>query len=235
MSEDVRERIEALAARVVELREAYYGGETLVADAEYDALEDELRGLIAEHPGLAPDPNPLVQVGAPGVLHAPVRHSRPMLSLEKATTPEQVEAFFDRFPGQPVVVMAKLDGVSLAVVYEDGRLTRAITRGDGTTGEDVTLLARALGDGIPDRIAAGRRRHRCDRRPAQRREGGAARVRAPVRARRSDDGLVGVGHHRPADLRRQRGREQDANAEKLGVEVVDQAGIWEQLIGAGIA
>src|SRR4051795_10105299 len=157
MSEDVREGIQTLAARVVELREAYYGGETLVADAEYDALEDELRSLIAEHPGLAPDPNPLVQVGAPGVLHAPVRHSRPMLSLEKATTAEQVEAFFDRFPGQPVVVMAKLDGVSLAVVYEDGRLTRAITRGDGTTGEDVTVLTRALGDGIPDRIDAGGR------------------------------------------------------------------------------
>ena len=157
MGEAVRERIEALAARVVELRGAYYGGEALVADAEYDALEDELRSLIAEHPGLAPDPNPLEQVGAPGALHAPVRHSRPMLSLEKASTPEQVGAFFDRFPGQPVVVMAKLDGVSLAVVYEDGRLARAITRGDGTTGEDVTLLVRALGDGIPDRIAAGGR------------------------------------------------------------------------------
>src|ERR687888_2321294 len=152
MSEDVRERIERLAARVVGLREAYYGGEALVADAEYDALEDELRSLIAEHPGLAPDPNPLEQVGASGVLHAPVRHSRPMLSLEKATRPEQVEAFFDRFSGQPVVVMAKLDGVSLAVVYEDGRLTRAITRGDGTTGEDVTVLVRALADGVPDRV-----------------------------------------------------------------------------------
>src|SRR4051794_2603640 len=157
MSEDVRERIEALAARVVELREAYYGGETLVADAEYDALENELRGLIAEHPGLAPDPNPLVQVGAPGVLHAPVRHSRPMLSLEKATTAEQVEAFFDRFPGQPVVVMAKLDGVSLAVVYEEGRLTRTVTRGDGTPGEEVRVLAGAWGDGTRDRIAAGGR------------------------------------------------------------------------------
>src|SRR4051794_32734680 len=157
MSEDVRERIERLAARVVELREAYYAGETLVADAEYDALEDELRSLVSEHPGLTPAPNPLERVGAPGVLHAPVRHSRPMLSLEKASTPEQVESFFDRFAGQPVVVMAKLDGVSLAVVYEDGRLTRAITRGDGTTGEDVTVLTRALGDGIPDRIDAGGR------------------------------------------------------------------------------
>ena len=116
------ERIDELAARLTELRDAYYRGETLVADADYDALEDELRALVAEHPELTPDPNPLEQVGAPAALHAPVRHSRPMLSLEKATTPEQVAAFFDRFPGQPVVVMPKLDGLSLALVYERGRL-----------------------------------------------------------------------------------------------------------------
>ena len=139
---------------MVELRDAYYRGEPLVADAEYDALEDELRALVAEHPDLTPDPNPLELVGAPSVLHAPVRHSRPMLSLEKATKPEQVEAFFERFPGQPVVVMPKLDGLSLALVYEDGRLARAVTRGDGTTGEDVTTLVRAIADGVPARLDA---------------------------------------------------------------------------------
>src|SRR5918997_406190 len=113
---------------MTELRDAYYRGEPLVADAEYDAVEDEL--------------------------HAPVRHSRPMLSLEKATKPEQVEAFFERFPGQPVVVMPKLDGLSLAVVYEDRRLARAVTRGDGTTGDDVTPLVRALADGVPATVDA---------------------------------------------------------------------------------
>src|SRR5919107_1063506 len=80
-----------------------------------------------------------------------------MISLEKATKPEQVEAFFERFLGQPVIVMPKLDGLSLALVYENGRLARAVTRGDGTTGEDVTVLVRALADGVPDAIdAAGR-------------------------------------------------------------------------------
>src|SRR5918996_133590 len=153
----MKERIEELAGRVTELREAYYTGEPLVADADYDALEDELRDLIAAHPDLTPDPNPLEQVGAPAVLHAPVRHSRPMLSLEKASKPEQVAAFFDRFPRQPVIVMPKLDGLSLAVVYERGRLARAVTRGDGTTGEDVTVLVRALAGGGPDRIDAGGR------------------------------------------------------------------------------
>jgi len=152
-----RERMEELAARITELRDAYYRGEPLVADADYDALEDELRGLIDAHPGLAPEANPLERVGAPADLHAPVRHSRPMLSLQKATTPEQVAAFFGRFPGQPVVVMPKLDGLSLALIYEGGRLRRAVTRGDGTTGEDVTFLVRALGDGVPATIAgAGR-------------------------------------------------------------------------------
>jgi DNA ligase (NAD+) len=151
---DARERIQELADQVVVLRDAYYRGSPLVADAEYDAIEDDLRGLVAAHPELAPDPNPLDQVGAPAVLHAPIRHSRPMLSLEKATRPEQVAVFFGRFPGQPVVVMPKLDGLSLALVYEDGRLARAITRGDGTTGDDVTVLVRALADGVPARVGA---------------------------------------------------------------------------------
>jgi DNA ligase (NAD+) len=154
MSTEPRERIDDLAERIVALRDAYYRGEPLVADADYDALEDELRALVEAHPELAPGPNPLDSVGAPSVLHAPVRHSRPMLSLEKASTPEQVAAFFDRFPGQPVVVMPKLDGLSLALIYENGRLARAVTRGDGTTGEDVTVLVRALADGIPQAIDA---------------------------------------------------------------------------------
>jgi DNA ligase (NAD+) len=146
------ERIQELAERIVELRGAYYQGSPLVADADYDAVEDELRALIQANPALAPVPNPLEQVGGPGVLHAPIRHARPMLSLEKATRPEQVAAFFDRFPGQSVVVMPKLDGLSLSLVYESGRLGRAVTRGDGTTGDDVTMLVRALTDGIPERV-----------------------------------------------------------------------------------
>lgn len=148
------DRIQELAGRIVELRDAYYQGEPLVADAEYDAIEDEFRALVAKHPKLAPKDNPLDHVGAPSVLHAPVRHSRPMLSLEKANKPEQVESFFSRFPGQPVVVMPKLDGLSLALVYENGRLARAVTRGDGTTGDDVTFLTRALCDGVPDKVEA---------------------------------------------------------------------------------
>jgi len=149
---DPAERITELALQITELRDAYYRGEPLVADADYDVLEDELRTLLDTHPELTPDPNPLDMVGAPAVLHAPVRHRRPMLSLEKATTPAQVRTFLDRFPGQPVVVMPKLDGLSISLLYEDGRLTQAATRGDGTTGEDVTHMVRAMADGVPERI-----------------------------------------------------------------------------------
>jgi DNA ligase (NAD+) len=149
---DLAARVRELAAAITTHREAYYVGTPAISDFEYDQLEDELRGLLAEHPELTPDPNPLEQVGAPAVLHAPVRHDRPMLSLEKATTPEQVEAFMARFPGQRVVVMPKLDGLSLSIVYEGGRLLRAATRGDGTTGEDVTPIADKLLDGVPGRV-----------------------------------------------------------------------------------
>jgi DNA ligase (NAD+) len=156
-SPDPRERVDDLAAQITDLRDAYYRGEPRVADADYDALEDELRELLDGHPELAPADNPLERVGAPSTLHDPVRHSRPMLSLEKATTPEQVQAFLGRFPGQPVVVMPKLDGLSVALVFERGRLSVAATRGDGTTGEDITPLVRAIVDGVPATLpTAGR-------------------------------------------------------------------------------
>jgi DNA ligase (NAD+) len=61
---EVKERIDELAGRLTELRDAYYRGEPLVADADYDQLEDELRELVSEHPDLTPDPNPLEEVGA---------------------------------------------------------------------------------------------------------------------------------------------------------------------------
>jgi DNA ligase (NAD+) len=151
-SPEPRERIDDLAAQITDLRDAYYRGEPRVADADYDALEDELRELVGRHPELAPADNPLERVGAPSTLHDPVRHSRPMLSLEKATTPEQVQAFLERFSGQPVVVMPKLDGLSVALVFERGRLSVAATRGDGTTGEDITPLVRAIVDGVPPKL-----------------------------------------------------------------------------------
>jgi DNA ligase (NAD+) len=149
---DPAARVRELAEQITDHRGAYYVGTPAISDFDYDQLEDELRALLAEHPDLTPDPNPLEQVGAPAVLHAPVRHGRPMLSLDKATTPAQVEAFMARFDGQRVVVMPKLDGLSLSLIFDSGRLVRAATRGDGTTGEDVTPLAHEALDGVPAEI-----------------------------------------------------------------------------------
>ena len=135
--------MDALVAELERLRARYYAGEPEVDDATYDAREDELRALLAARPELTPADNPLDQVGAaPRAGRRSVRHARPMLSLAKVS-PEAREAgvreFAERFPGQPLRVTPKLDGVSLSVVFEDGALSCVATRGDGTTGEDVTF------------------------------------------------------------------------------------------------
>ena len=146
-------RVAALAPELRRLREEYHRGVPSVDDATYDALEDELRGLLTAHPELAPAENPLEQVGAPPAPNRrSVRHARPMLSLAKVS-PEQREGgvrdFAARFPGQPLRVTPKLDGVSLSVVFADGALEHVATRGDGTTGEDVTGAARWAVPNLP--------------------------------------------------------------------------------------
>jgi len=161
--ESPSERIEALAADLIRWREQYYRGEPTIDDATYDAREDELRVLLAEHPDLAPEENPLEQVGtapASGSRRA-ITHARPMLSLAKVSPDareEGVREFAERFPGQPLRVTPKLDGVSLSVVYEDGALSYVATRGDGTTGEEVTSAARHTIPGLPSALggASGR-------------------------------------------------------------------------------
>ena len=149
-----RERIEEVASRIVALRDAYYRGDPLVADAEYDAIEDELRALIAAHPELAPDPNPLERSARPRCCTRPSATAGRCCRWRRRPRPEQVAAFFDRFPGQPVVVMPKLDGLSLALVYEDGRLA---ARGHPRRRHDRRGRH-------PARTGAGRRRAAVDRR-----------------------------------------------------------------------
>ena len=146
-------RVEALAADLRRLRERYYAGEPEVDDVTYDGREDELRALLAARPELTPADNPLEQVGAaPRGGRRAIRHARPMLSLAKVSPDaraEGVREFVERFPGQPLRVTPKLDGVSLSVVYEDGALAYVATRGDGTTGEDVTHATRHVVTNLP--------------------------------------------------------------------------------------
>ena len=152
-------RARELAAELLRLRERYYAGEPEADDATYDTLEDELRALLLARPELAPQDNPLERVGSttPTGARRAIRHAKPMLSLAKVSPDareEGVREFAGRFPGQPLRVTPKLDGVSLSVVYEDGALEHVATRGDGTTGEEITGAAQAVIPNLPASIDA---------------------------------------------------------------------------------
>jgi len=127
-----------------------------VTDGEYDALMNELRALEAAHPELVTKESPTQRVGgrvAAGFENAV--HLEPMLSLDNAYSEEDLRAFDDRVKrglggdapgGDPVEYIAelKIDGLSIALTYEQGRLTQAATRGDGVTGEVVTHNVRTI-------------------------------------------------------------------------------------------
>ncbi|MEA2231743.1 MAG: ligase [Solirubrobacteraceae bacterium] len=149
-----RRRIDELAAEIRRLNDLYYGtGDSPLPDAEFDALKDELAALVAEHPQLEPADSPLGKVNAPAQLTGPtIRHARPMLSLAKATTEEQVQAFCDRFAGQVFRVSEKLDGLSLSIVYADGALDYVATRGTGEIGELVTDKVRHVIPELPLKV-----------------------------------------------------------------------------------
>ena len=122
-----------------------------MADAEYDRLMQALRALEAAHPELVTPESPTQRVGAtPSERFAPVRHRVPMLSLANAFSFEELHAWYQRArdragrePG-PFVVEPKVDGLAISLRYVDGVLVRGATRGDGTTGEDVTPNLRTV-------------------------------------------------------------------------------------------
>ena len=121
-----------------------------ITDAEYDALVRELKAMEAEHPELITPDSPTQRVGGAPVSDLPnVRHEIPLLSLDNAYNREELEAWLKRVKERlgrtpPLVAELKIDGLSVSLVYEDGVLVRAATRGDGTTGEDVTPNVRTI-------------------------------------------------------------------------------------------
>jgi DNA ligase (NAD+) len=123
-----------------------------ITDAEYDVLMRELKALEAAHPGLVTADSPTQRVGAkPREGFVKVRHSSPMLSLDNALNEGELREFDRRVrgllrEGAEVIYVAelKLDGLSMAVHYRDGRLAQALTRGDGLEGEEVTENARTI-------------------------------------------------------------------------------------------
>jgi DNA ligase (NAD+) len=142
--DDERAYLEAVAqARTA--ADAYYGdGESNLDDEAYDRLLRAITAWEVEHPDLVAADSPSRQVGG-GVTTGEVEHSRRMLSLGNVFSDEELTAWAAslerRLGGRPVTAWAvepKLDGVALAARYEDGKLVRLVTRGDGTTGEDVS-------------------------------------------------------------------------------------------------
>src|SRR6202451_666435 len=122
-----------------------------ISDADFDKLMRQLKDLEAEHPNLVTADSPTQRVGGkPREGFVKVRHSSPMLSLDNTYNEEELRDWERRaheLSGRKdvdYVCELKLDGMSLALLYEDGKLVRGITRGDGTVGEDVTLNVRTV-------------------------------------------------------------------------------------------
>src|SRR5881396_381914 len=147
------------AQRVAELREQIHHHDYLyyaesrpeVSDAEYDALTRELRELEASFPDLVTEDSPTQRIGGtPTDIFKPVEHHAAMLSLDNATTPDDLREFEARIrralPGATFefVCEPKIDGLGVALVYEAGRFVRGATRGDGRTGEDITANLRTI-------------------------------------------------------------------------------------------
>jgi DNA ligase (NAD+) len=165
--EAARARADELATQIRYHRDRYYrDDEPEISDAEFDEFVRELQQLAEQHPALDTADSPLEEVGAPpSATFAPVQHVVPMLSLDNAFARDELAAWFARiervitdpveFVGEP-----KLDGLAISLLYEDGRLVRGATRGDGETGEDVTanvatissIPERLRGDAVPSRL-----------------------------------------------------------------------------------
>lgn len=163
--EDAAAELEWLAKEIARNDELYHGEDRpAISDAEYDALKRRNDAIEARFPELIREDSPSRRVGiAPSVTFAPVVHARPMLSLDNTFSQEDVQdfvasvyRFLGRLPDQSIAFTAepKIDGLSMSIRYENGRMVSAATRGDGTTGENVTANIRTIKE-IPQTLPAG--------------------------------------------------------------------------------
>ena len=167
--EKVKERIELLRKQLHEHNYNYYVlSQPVISDFEFDKLMKELIDLEAEHPELHDPNSPSVRVGSDINNNFPqVNHRYPMLSLQNTYSEGEVTDFFNRVKkglNEPfeIVCELKFDGTSISLIYEKGRLVRAVTRGDGRMGDDVTDNVRTIrniplilkGDNLPDYLEA---------------------------------------------------------------------------------
>lgn len=148
----VRERVEWLRREIRRHEYLYYVlAKPEISDFQFDQLMAELKALEAAHPELVTPDSPTQRVGGAVLEELPqVRHEIPMLSLDNSYNPEELQAWYGRVvralgrsPDQ-LVAELKIDGVSLSLVYQEGVLLRAVTRGNGEVGEEVTANARTI-------------------------------------------------------------------------------------------
>jgi DNA ligase (NAD+) len=151
-SKDPDKKIESLREKIRHHEHWYYVlDQPEISDADFDKLMQQLKHLEAEHPDLITADSPTQRVGGkPREGFVKIAHSSPMLSLDNTYSEEELRDWERRvheLSGRKdvdYVCELKLDGMSLALIYEDGKLVRGITRGDGSIGEDVTLNVRTV-------------------------------------------------------------------------------------------
>ena len=159
MTTTMRTRVKGLRELIEHHNYRYYVlDDPEVPDVEYDRLLRELQDLETRYPDLITPSSPTQRVGArPLAKFAEARHELPMLSLDNAFSEAELRAFDQRVCDRLDIEQAeyvaepKLDGLAVSLLYEQGELIRAATRGDGTTGEDITQNARTI-DSIPLRL-----------------------------------------------------------------------------------
>ena len=162
MPRNARARVERLRAAIRRHEHLYYVlARPEISDLAFDRLMAELRELEESHPELAAPDSPTVRVGGAVAEDLPqVAHAVPMLSLDNSYSEDELEAWYGRvvrgLGREPsgLVAELKIDGVSLSLIYTGGVLTRAVTRGNGEVGEEVTGNARTIRS-LPLRIDAG--------------------------------------------------------------------------------
>ncbi len=160
ISADLREQWSTLADEIREHQFRYYVKDSpVITDGEFDALLRRLQDLEDAHPELAAPDSPTKLVGGGfSTAFTPVDHLERMMSLDNVFDYDEMRTWVERVnadAGASVEFLCelKIDGVALALVYEKGVLIRGVTRGDGRTGEDVTLNARTIDD-VPQRLTA---------------------------------------------------------------------------------
>ena len=160
---EIRERVEYLRCELERHNYLYYVKDAPeISDAEYDRMMQELIRYETDYPELRTEDSPTQRVGgAPLSAFDSVRHRVPLLSLDNAFGPDDLRAFDERVrrglgTSGPLEYMAelKIDGLTVALTYENGRLIQAATRGDGATGEDVTANVKTI-KSIPLKLANG--------------------------------------------------------------------------------